>query len=235
MLSKAIQILDNMDSMDPNVITLKQLLESHLNNSKVYMLRYKGKPVTFSINTHNADFSNGSTIYLDDDGTDPVWMTTDLTTAIYAKYISTSWCNSSMETPTFKYKWKPEDIEVVDNFGNVYSRKLLKNKTMAIIRAKIFGDDGYLQYLDDTQWANEPIPSLWKQRTLLSDAKEAVIKKNANLNLNKPNSFSLDDLYSFRKKLISIKGLKLKENKPFKAIQNKLDKVNKLIREKGGK
>ena len=235
MIKQALNILDNMDSMDPNVITLKQLLESHLNNSKVYMLRYKGKPVTFSINTHNADFSNGTTIYLGIDSTDPIWTTTDLTTAIYTKYISTPWYNSSMETPTHLFKWGQEDIEVVDNFGIIYNRRLLNNKTMAIIKAKIFGDDGYLQYLDDTQWANEPIPSLWKQRTLLSDAKEVVIKKNADLNLRKPNSFSLDDLYSFRKKLVSIKCLKLKQNKPFKAIQNKLDKVNKLIKEKGGK
>ena len=234
MLRKALQILDNMYE-DENVISLKNILNSYINSTKIYTLRYKGKPVTFSINTHNADFSNGSTIYLGTDPTDPIWTTTDLTTAIYTKYISTPWYNSSMETPTHLFKWGQEDIEVVDNFGTVYNRKLLNNKTMAIIKAKIFGDDGYLQYLDDTQWANEPIPSLWKQLTLLSDAKEYVIKKNADLNLRKPNSFSLDDLYSFRKKLVSIKCLKLKENKPFKAIQNKLDKVNKLIKEKGGK
>ena len=68
MLNKALQILNNMHE-DENVLALKNIISSYANSTKIYMLRYKGKPVTFYITNHDADFSNGSTVYLDTDST----------------------------------------------------------------------------------------------------------------------------------------------------------------------
>lgn len=234
MLNKALQILNNMYE-DENVIALKNIISSYINGTKTYMLRYKGKPVTFSISVHNADFSNESTIYLDTDSTDPIWITTDLTTAVYAKYISTEWYNSSMETPTHKYKWDPEDIEVVDNFGKVYNRKLLTNKTMIMIKAKIYQDKEYLKFLEDKEWCNRPIHSLWEQKTLLQEAKKKVQIAGGIINLQKVSSLSLSNLYDARKGIIQKIGEGVKKGHACKMLKKRLESVNKAIAKKGGK
>lgn len=234
MLDKALQILNNMYE-DENVLALKNIISSYVNSTKIYMLRYKGKPVTFYITNHDADFSNGSTVYLDTDSTQPMWTTTDLTTAIYAKYISTEWYNSSMETPTHQYKWDPQDIEVVDNFGKVYNRKLLSNRTYAILKAKVMQDKEYLNFLEDEEWCKKPVHCLWQQKTFLQEVKQKIQMAGGIVNLQKVSSLSLYDLYAARKGLVKRIGEGVKKGHACKMLKKKLESVNKAIAKKGGK
>ena len=46
---------------------------------------------------------------------------------------------------------------------------------------------------------------------------------------------SLDHLYSYRKELVQEKGKKLNKGKSIKAVQKKLDSVNKQITKLGGR
>ena len=234
MLNKSLQILNNMYE-DENVLALKNIISSYVNSTKIYMLRYKGRPVTIYIWSHDADFSNGSTIYLDADSSQPIWTTTDLITAVYAKYVSTEWYNSSMETPTHLHKWDPQDIEVVDNFGKVYNRNLLKNKTIAILYSKIKGDNGLVSKIQDEEWANTYWHSLYDQQNILQEMKELYQKRLKGTRLISIKGMSLDDLYSYRKELVQEKGKKLNEGKSIKAIQKKLESVNKKIVKLGGR
>lgn len=234
MLEQMMGILNNM-AEDGNVKALKVLVKAMKQGSRIYMLRYKGKPVTFYINTHDADFSNGSTVYLDTDSTQPIWTTTDLITAVHAKYINTPWFNSSMETPTYLHKWDLQDVEVVDNFGKVYNRKLLKNKTIAILYSKIKKDNGLLSQLQDEKWANTYWHSLYDQQHILQEMKELYQKRLKGTRLISIKGMSLCDLYSYRKELVQEKCKKLTKGKSIKAIQKKLDSVNKKIIKLGGR
>lgn len=174
MLEQMMQILNTMEE-DGNVKALKGLVNAMKQESRIYFLEYKGKKVHYTIDEHNADFSNDYTVYLNTDETDPIWCTPDLITAVYAKYISTPWYNSSMETPTHN-SLKPEDIEVVDNYGKVYNRKLLKNKTIAILYSKIKGDNGLLSEIQDEKWANTYWGRLYDQQNILQEMKELYQK-----------------------------------------------------------
>ena len=233
MLEQMMQILNTMEE-DGNVKALKGLVNAMKQESRIYFLEYKGKKVHYTIDEHNADFSNDHTIYLNTDETDPIWCTPDLITAVYAKYISTPWYNSSMETPTHN-SLKPEDIEVVDNYGKVYNRKLLKNKTIAILYSKIKGDNGLLSEIQDEKWANTYWHSLYDQQNILQEMKELYQKRLKGTRLISIKGMSLDDLYSYRKELVQEKGKKLKEGKSIKSIQKKLDSVNKKIIKLGGR
>ena len=228
MLAQMMQILNTMEE-DGNVKALKVLVNAMKRESRIYFLEYKGKKVHYTIDAHNADFSNGSTVYLNTDETDPIWCTPDLITAVYAKYISTPWFNSSMETPTHN-SLKPEDIKVIDNYGKVYNRKLLKNKTIAILYSKIKGDNGLLSEIQDEKWANTYWGSLYDQQNILHEMKELYQKR-----LIPIKGMSLDDFYSYRKELAQEKCKKLKEGKSIKTIQKKLDSVNKKIIKLGGR
>ena len=177
MLDKALQIVKNMDSSDANVVALKNILNCMKNGTKLYMLKHKGKFLRFHINIHDADFSMGCTIYLSEDESNPIWTTKNIKLATYVKYISTPWFNSTMDTPTHSYNYSPEDIEVVDNFGIVYSRKLLTNKTKAIIRAKIFNDLSYLKYIDKGDINPNDFCDEYDQLHLLNEAKNFYIEK----------------------------------------------------------
>ena len=233
MLEQMMQILNTMEE-DGNVKALKGLVNAMKQESRIYFLEYKGKKVHYTIDEHNADFSNDYTIYLNTDETDPIWCTPDLITAVYAKYISTPWYNSSMETPTHN-SLKPEDIEVVDNYGKVYNRKLLKNKTIAILYSKIKGDNGLLSEIQDEKWANTYWHSLYDQQNILQEMKELYQKRLKGTRLISIKGMSLDDFYSYRKELVQEKGKKLKEGKSIKSIQKKLDSVNKKIIKLGGR
>lgn len=226
MIEQMMQILNTMEE-DGNVKALKVLVNAMKQESRIYFLEYKGKKVHYAINEHNADFSNGYTVYLNTDETDPIWCTPDLITAIYVKCINTPWFNSSMETPTHLYKWDPQDIKVVDNFGKVYNRKLLKNKTIAILYSKIKGDNGLLSEIQDEKWTNTYWDSLYDQQNILQEMKDLYQKRLKGM--------SLYDLYSYRKELVREKGKKLNKGKSIKTIQKKLDSVNKKIVKLGSK
>lgn len=233
MLEQMMQILNTMEE-GGNVKALKGLVNAMKQESRIYFLEYKGKKVHYTINEHNADFSNDYTVYLNTDETDPIWCTPDLITAVYAKYISTPWYNSSMETPTHD-SLKPEDIEVVDNYGKVYNRKLLKNKTIAILYSKIKGDNGLLSEIQDEKWANTYWGRLYDQQNILQEMKELYQKIQKGTILTSIKGMSLDDFYFYRKELVQEKGKKLKEGKSIKSIQKKLDSVNKKIVKLGGR
>lgn len=234
MLDKALQILNNMYE-DENVLALKNIISSYVNSTKIYMLRYKGKPVTFYINSHDADFSNGSTVYLDTDSSQPMWTTTDLTTAVYAKYVSTEWYNSSIETPTHQHKWDPQDVEVVDNFGKVYNRKPLSNRTYAILKAKVMQDNEYLKFLEDEEWCKQPAHSLYIQKEFLGECKERIKLANGIVNLQKVSRLALHDLYIARKCIVKKIGEGIKKGHACKMLKKKLESVNKAIAKKGGR
>lgn len=175
-IKQALNILDNMDDLDPNVMTLKTLLNSLENDTKFYMLRYKGKYVTFNVTVDHRGYGSEGTYTLNTEEVNPIWTAPDLITALYAKYINTPWFNSSVETPTRNFEWDLDEVEVVDNLGNVCNRKLITNKTKAILYDKINGDKGLLPILKDKVWANAPIPSLYMQKELLKEMKKKHLK-----------------------------------------------------------
>ena len=166
------EILDSMDCESGDVITLKSLVSSLVCENRVFFLEYNGKKLHYSVDAHNDYFSNGYTVYLNTDEEGPIWCTSDLITAVYVKYISTPWFNSSMETPTHN-NLKPEDIKVVDNYGEVYNRKLLTYKTKAILYSKIRGENYYLKQIERyPELANKPIDSIYEQQELLNEMKK---------------------------------------------------------------
>lgn len=176
MLEHALNILDKMDDTDENVIALKSVLLSYANGTKLYMLKYKGEFVTFNMNTHNSDFSNGYTVYLSNDKTNNIWTTDDIRIASYVKYVSTPWFNSTIITPT--HDFKPNDLEIVDNNGKIYNRKPLTYKTLAIIKSKIYNDNGYLKLINNKDInENDIFESVYEQINLLSEAKRVFLKK----------------------------------------------------------
>ena len=231
MLEQMMQILNTMEE-DGNVKALKVLVNAMKQESRIYFLEYKGKKVHYTVDAHNADFSNGYTVYLNTDEDDPIWCTADLITAVYAKYINTPWFNSSMETPTHD-NLKPEDIKVVDNYGNVYNRKLLTYKTKAILYSKIRGENYYLKQIEKyPEVANKPIDSIYEQQELLSEMKKERLKFAGKLPIR---GLGLSDCYDLRKKLIRLKAEKIKANKSYKGLQQRLDRLNKRIVKLGGK
>lgn len=232
MIQQMTEILNNMDQTDGNVKALKVLVNAMKQESRIYFLEYKGKKVHYIVDVHNADFSNGYTVYLNTDEDDPIWCTADLITAVYAKYINTPWFNSSMETPTHD-NLKPEDIKVVDNYGNVYDRKLLTYKTKAILYSKIRGENYYLKQIEKyPEVANKPIDSIYEQQELLNEMKKDKLKFGGKLPIR---GLGLSDCYALRKKLISLKTEKIKANKSYKGLQQRLDRLNKRIVKLGGK
>lgn len=230
MLNQINYILDKMDQDDLNVQALRTLINSTETGEKVYFLRYKGKLLTCT-----KIYDSGCLVdcFLGEDY-DEVWSTKDLTIAIYAKNVNTPSYNSCLDTPCHDRSLVSKKIEVVDNYGNVYNRNLLTNKTMAIIKAKIYKDNGYLRYLKDKKWANSPIDSLYEQKYMLEDAKREynLIAKGK---LGSLKYYSLNKLTDIRKTLVKSKGDKIKEGKSYLTIQKALDRVNKKIIALGGK
>lgn len=230
MLNQVNQILDKMEQDDPNVQALRTLINSTEIGEKVYFLRYKGKLLTC---TRIYDHGCLGDCFLGEDY-DEVWSTKDLITAIYVKNVSTPSYNSCLDTPCHNRNLVSKKIEVIDNYDNVYNRKLLTNRTMAIIKAKIYKDNGYLRHLKDKKWANSPINSLYEQKYMLEDAKREynLITKGK---LRPLKDYSLSELIHVRKALVKSKGDKIKEGKSYITIQKALDRVNKKIKVLGGK
>ena len=221
MLQECLNILDGMDQEDTNVQTLKTLISATLQKNRVFYLEYEGKKLCYKILNHDADFSNGSTFYLTTDSDYSIWCTTDLITAIYAKYVNTGWYNSTLETPTRTEHIDTDKIKVVDNYGNVYNRKLLNNRTIAILQSKIKHDDWLTAYIKDKEWCNKPWENLYDQQHFLEDMKTKEL--------------SLTECYYVRKELVKQKSDRIKLNKSCDDIQTQLDTINKQIVRLGGR
>ena len=132
------EILNKMSNTDENVIALKNLV-NNLQSTTIYMLKYKGEYLRFSIRSNGeGEFWNDITVSLTDDKYHPIWTTDNLMTAIYNKYISTDWYCSNVEETKHEKEFNVDDIEVVDTLGRIYKNKLFKVKTKAIIEAKLF-------------------------------------------------------------------------------------------------
>lgn len=230
MLNQINYILDKMNQDDLNVQALRALIDSINTKEKVYFLRYKGKLLTCDA---PYDFHESQGCFLGE-GRDGVWSTKDLITAIYVKNVNTPYYNSSIDTPCHDRNLDSNKIEVVDNYGNVYNRNLLTNKTMAIIKAKIYKDNGYLRYLKDKKWANSPINSLYEQKHMLENAKREYNLRTKG-KLRHLKDYSLSELLYTRKALVKSKGDKIKEGKSYVTIQKALNRVNKKIVTLGGK
>ena len=232
MLQECLNILDGMDQEDTNVQTLKTLISATLQKNRVFYLEYEGKKLCYKILNHDADFSNGSTFYLTTDSDYSIWCTTDLITAIYAKYVNTEWYNSTLETPTRAENIDTDKIKVVDNYGNVYNRKLLNNKTIAILQTKIKQDNYLLCYIKDEEWGSKPWENLYDQQHFLEDMKKLYNLKNGTY---KTKELSLTECYYVRKELVKQKSDRIKLNKSCDDIQTQLDTINKQIVRLGGK
>ena len=232
MLQECLNILDGMDQEDTNVQALKTLISATLQKDKVFYLEYEDKKLTYYVTAHDAEFSNGCTFYLSTDLTDPIWCTTDLITALYAKFVNTEWYNSTMETPTRSKDIDANKIKVVDNFGNVYNRKLLNNKTIAILQSKIKQDNYLLNYIKDGEWGSKPWENLYDQQHFLEDMKKLYNLKNGTY---KTKELSLTECYYVRKELVKQKSDKIKLNKSCDDIQSQLDTINKQIVRLGGR
>ena len=228
MLQECLNILDGMNQEDVNVQTLKTLISATLQKNRVFYLEYEGKKLCYKILNHDADFSNGSTFYLTTDSDYSIWCTTDLIAAIYAKYVNTEWYNSTLDTPTRAENIDTDKIKVVDNYGNVYNRKPLTIRTCHIIKHKIFGHELNNELLNSPYYAG-----LYDNLYLLEEAKERYQRNRLKFDVGL-QACSLSDLQDMRKQLVKEKGEKVSQNKPYKRIQNKLDKVNKAIRNLGG-
>lgn len=226
MLKQALEILEHMDQTDVNVIALKQLLSCSESSAKVYMLYYKGEPLRFtSYGNGDAEFCNATTFELTTDKTDPIWTTNNLIAAVYNKYIQTPWFNST-ET-TLSHNFKPEDLEVRDTEGKVYNRKPLSYYTVYKLRKEIWGwnDPDIRSILNDPKSKTTYVDKFYEQCELLAEAKERYSSKKV------ISKMSLSQLQDYRKNLIQEKGKLVSENKSYKAIQKRLDKVNARITE----
>lgn len=232
MLQECLNILNGMDQEDTNVQTLKTLISATLQKNRVFYLEYEGKKLCYKILNHDAEFSNGSTFYLSTDLTDPIWCTPDLITAIYAKYVNTEWYNSTLETPTRMEHIDTDKIKVVDNYGNVYNRKLLNNRTIAILESKIKHDDWLMAYIKDREWCNKPWKNLYDQQCILQNMKRLYNLKKGTY---KTKELSLTECYYVRKELIKQKIDRIKLNKSYKNIQSQLNTINKRIVKLGGR
>lgn len=226
MLKEALQIIENMPQ-DENTLALKNIINSILDSSRIYMLYYKGKPLRFYTQTNYGEFCNAFSYHLNTDTEDPIWTTNDIRIAAYNKYVSTPWYNSDYNQTTHE-SIKAENIQIVDNFGNVYNTKPLTIRTCHIIKHKIFGDQLNQELLNSPYYA-----SLYDNLYLLQEAKEQYQRKRLKYDVGL-KACSLSDLQNMRKQLVKEKGEKVSQNKPYKRIQNKLDKVNKAIRNLGG-
>ena len=232
MLQECLNILNEMNQEDINVQTLKTLISATLQKNRVFYLEYEGKKLCYKILNHDAEFSNGSTFYLSTDLTDPIWCTPDLITAIYAKYVNTGWYNSTLETPTRTEHIDTDKIKVVDNYGNVYNRKLLNNRTIAILQSKIKHDDWLTAYIKDKEWCNKPWENLYDQQHLLEHMKKLYDLKKGTY---KTKALSLSECYYVRKELIKQKSDRIKLNKSYNHIQSQLNTINKRIVRLGGR
>lgn len=227
MLKQALQIIENMPQ-DENTLALKNIINSILDSSRIYMLYYKGKPLRFYTRTNCGEFCNEISYYLTRDEDYPIWTTTDVRIAAYNKYVSTPWYNSEYNQTTYDEHMNPEDIQIVDNYGNVYNRKPLTIRTCHIIKHKIFGHQLNQELLNSSYYAG-----IYDNLYLLEEARERW-QRNKLKGIIGIQSCSLDDLQNMRKQLVKEKGEKVSQNKPYKRIQNKLDKVNKAIKNLGG-
>lgn len=232
MLQECLNILNEMNQEDINVQTLKTLISATLQKNRVFYLEYEGKKLRYYITVHDAEFSNGSTFYLSTDLTDPIWCTTDLVTALYAKFVNTEWYNSTMETPTRSKDIDAIKIKVVDNFGNVYNRKLLNNKTIAILESKIKQNNYLLSHIKDEEWCSKPWKNLYDQQCILQNMKRLY---NLKKGIYKTKELSLTECYYVRKELIKQKIDRIKLNKSCDDIQTQLDTINKQIVRLGGR
>ena len=233
MLKQALQILENMPQ-DENTLALKNIINSILDSSRIYMLYYNGKPLRFYTQTNYGHFCNEISYYLTRDEDYPIWTTTDVRIAAYNKYISTSWYNSDYNQTTHDGHMNPEDIQIIDNYGNVYNRKPLKFKTYAVIEAELFGDDDGLHRIknwNNIDWDNQYL-SIYQQTTYLDEVKDRLKRRAGKVPIK---GMSLSSLYSYRKDLVTVKGELLKAGKPFDKIQKKLNSVNKKIIKLGGR
>lgn len=227
MLKEALQIIENMPQ-DENTLALKNIINSILDSSRIYMLYYKGKPLRFYTRTNCGEFCNEISYYLTRDEDYPIWTTSDVRIAAYNKYVSTPWYNSEYNQTTHDGHMNPEDIQIVDNYDNVYNRKPLTIRTCHIIKHKIFGHQLNQELLNSSYYAG-----IYDNLYLLEEARERW-QRNKLKGIIGIQSCSLDDLQNMRKQLVKEKGEKVSQNKPYKRIQNKLDKVNKAIRNLGG-
>lgn len=227
MLNQALQIIKNMPE-DANTLVLKNIINSVLNSQRIYMLYYNGEPLRLYTRKNEGDYCNEVSYHLTFNSCDPIWITNDVRIAAYNKYVSTDWYNSDYNQ-TCHEGIKAENIQIVDNFGNVYNRKPITNGTVNIIKYKIF-NYGYLnrQLRKDPSYA-----SLNENLYLLKQAKEQYQRKRLKYDVGL-KACSLSDLQQMRKQLVKEKGEKVSQNKPYKRIQNKLDKVNKAIKNLGG-
>lgn len=227
MLKEALQIIENMPQ-DENTLALKNIINSILDSSCIYMLYYKGKPLRFYTRTNCGEFCNEISYYLTRDEDYPIWTMSDVRIAAYNKYVSTPWYNSEYNQTTHDGHMNPEDIQIVDNYGNVYNRKPLTIRTCHIIKHKIFGHELNNELLNSPYYAG-----LYDNLYLLEEAKERYQRNRLKFDVGL-QACSLSDLQDMRKQLVKEKGEKVSQNKPYKRIQNKLDKVNKAIRNLGG-
>lgn len=227
MLRQALHIIENMPQ-DENTMALKNIINSVLKSQCIYMLYYKGKPLRFYTQTNTGEFCNEVSYYLTLDQSYPIWTTTDVRIAAYNKYISTMWYNSEYDQTTHDKHINPEDIQIVDNYGNVYNRKPITIRTCHIIKHKIFGHQLNNELLNSPYYA-----TLYDNLYLLEEAKERYQRNRLKYDVGL-QACSLSDLQNMRKQLVKEKGEKISQNKPYKRIQNKLDKVNKAIRNLGG-
>lgn len=225
--------LNSMNPNNENVIAAKELLDSIMSETRLYMLYYNGKPLHFTIDSNgDAEFCNDTTVELTNDDYYPIWTTNDVRIAAYVKYVSTDWYNSSIETPVNRYV--KEELEIRDSFGRIYNRKPLKFKTFAIIEAELFGDDDGLHRIknwNNVDWDNQYL-SVYQQTYYLDEVKERLKRRAGKVPIK---GMSLGRLYSYRKDLVTTKGELLKAGKSFDKIQKKLDFVNNKIIKLGGR
>lgn len=169
------EILNSMDCESANVITLKSLVSSLVSENKVFFLEYEGKKLHYAQSTD--EYCDSTSCYLVTRDYEPIWCTTDLIIAVYAKTINTAYYNSTVETPTWTSDIDFSKVQVVDNYGNVYNRKLLTYKTKAILYSKIRGENYYLKQIEKyPELANKPIDSIYEQQELLNEMKKDRLK-----------------------------------------------------------
>ena len=126
-LNESIGLNGNPVPQDKKDELLKQYIENFLKENrpapKLFYLREKETRKILEYETRSnagGDCCVPAEYVLTDNGESP-WCLTDVDRVIYVKYVSTPWYNADYDTPHHDYK--PEELEVVDEYGDVYDGK----------------------------------------------------------------------------------------------------------------
>ena len=163
------------------------------------------------------------------------WHTNSLLIAATVKYTGIK--NTYSDTILQPYHdYEPEDLEIVDEEGNVYNCKPFSIYTKYVIIDYIENHKNN-EALKQAQsyYGLQDIKQIYIDAVDLYSLQMRIKNKQKLVSLGIYEEVSLDDLYSKRKKLVEQKGILVRQNKSTKKVQQQLDETNRKIILLGGR